>query len=183
MHRRCENPNDARWKHYGGRGIGIDPRWNDIHLFIEDMGLPAPKLTLDRIDNNGNYCKANCRWVPQSEQTRNCRRNRYLTARGKTQLLIDWARELGVSHRSISSRIDDSGWSVEDALTTPFVKGKHPSHPRRNREDYKYLTIKGVRAPLKLWAELAGVSDRIRTTLYARSLRGWSDADVILGRM
>ena len=55
MIRRCTNPDDAAWKHYGGRGIKVCERWMTFGNFLEDMGEPPENLTLDRTDNDGNY--------------------------------------------------------------------------------------------------------------------------------
>lgn len=74
MRSRCNNPNHPKYRFYGGRGITIDPAWNDYLMFLHDMG-PRPSLrhSVDRIDNNGNYCKSNCRWATQSQQLSNRR--------------------------------------------------------------------------------------------------------------
>lgn len=65
MKDRCYNPNRKSWKNYGGRGIQVCQRWRaDFLNFLEDMGKrPAINLSLDRINNDGNYEKDNCRWV------------------------------------------------------------------------------------------------------------------------
>lgn len=85
MHTRCEDPKHIGYRHYGGRGISIDPRWhktnpNGLENFVEDMGRRPidPKTqgykTLDRFpDPNGNYTKSNCRWATWSEQNSNKR--------------------------------------------------------------------------------------------------------------
>ncbi len=71
MWNRCTNPNCNRTKRYHGRGITIDPLWGDFMKFYEDMGPRPPDTTLDRIDNNGNYTKSNCRWADMLTQAHN----------------------------------------------------------------------------------------------------------------
>lgn len=71
---RCTNPKDPAYKNYGGRGIKVCGRWMDIANFIEDMGKrPSLEYSLDRINNNGNYEKSNCRWATDKEQSNNRR--------------------------------------------------------------------------------------------------------------
>lgn len=74
MKYRCNKPNNNRYKYYGGRGITYDPRWEDYDVFLADMGRKPPsppRYTLDRINNNGNYNKANCRWATYIQQNNN----------------------------------------------------------------------------------------------------------------
>lgn len=76
MIQRCENKNDKDYKYYGKRGIKVCPSWHNFVNFIEDMGWRKdPKTSIDRINNNGNYCKENCRWATKEQQMNNTRRN------------------------------------------------------------------------------------------------------------
>jgi hypothetical protein len=74
MRARCTNPNNSRWISYGGRGIKFDPTWNNFEQFVRDMGEAPNGLTLDRIDVDGDYTPANCRWATWVEQARNKRK-------------------------------------------------------------------------------------------------------------
>ena len=84
MMRRCLNSKDQSYKNYGGRGINIDKEWHIFNNFLKDM-LPSYKkgLTLDRIDNSGDYTKENCRWATRQEQLLNRRNNTNLEINGK----------------------------------------------------------------------------------------------------
>lgn len=84
MDRRCNNKNCREYKYYGGRGIKVCDRWHGafgFDHFLEDMGErpdetmvgKRKKWTLDRIDNNGDYCPKNCRWVTMKDQCKNRR--------------------------------------------------------------------------------------------------------------
>ena len=74
MRGRCNNPNDTNYENYGGRGIKVCERWDDFFNFLEDVGMKEhPELTLDRIENNGNYEPGNVRWATKYTQARNKR--------------------------------------------------------------------------------------------------------------
>lgn len=122
MIQRCTNPNNKNYHHYGGRGIKVCKRWKIFKNFLKDIGeSPTKNHTLDRIDNDGNYCKFNCRWTTQKEQNRNSRHNHLITHKEKTQCLIEWSEESGMPEHIIRWRLKH-GWSVEKALTTPVGK-------------------------------------------------------------
>jgi hypothetical protein len=116
---RCTNQNDQHWKNYGGRGIIICDRWKKFKNFLDDMGEVPIGLQIDRIDNDGNYCKENCRWTTPKENSRNKRSNYMITFNKKTQCISAWAEETGINKRTIRERLVRGHWSINKALTTP----------------------------------------------------------------
>lgn len=117
---RCTNPKDRAYKYYGARGIKVCKRWLDsFENFFDDMGESPLNLSLDRIDNNGDYCKNNCRWATKKEQAMNRRNTKFFTHNGKTLCMSDWSKELGGSKSLISFRINKLGWSLQKAVFTP----------------------------------------------------------------
>lgn len=99
MKARCLNPKSVSYKNYGARGISICHEWLSFKAFHEwaIANGYSDGLQLDRIDNDGDYCPSNCRWVTRAENARNTRTTHLITLNGKTQCATDWIKELGIS--------------------------------------------------------------------------------------
>ena len=97
MRDRCLNPNNPKYHRYGGRGITICKRWlDDFESFRSDMGMRPPGLSVDRIDNDGNYEPSNCHWGTSGEQSRNKSTNNVVTIDSKSMCIADWCHALDV---------------------------------------------------------------------------------------
>lgn len=131
MIHRCYNPIDKRYYTHGARGITVCDEWQldknhtgmkNFYKWAFNNGYQED-LTIDRIDNNGNYEPLNCRWADYFVQGNNKRNNHMITYNEKTQSLAQWSRECGIGSGTISNRIK-SNWSIEKALNTPVKKNK-----------------------------------------------------------
>lgn len=113
---RCSSDHKAHFSKYKARGINVCERWKHFEKFYADMGEIPQGMTIDRINNDGNYDSENCRWADKTTQARNRRYIRPLTAFGKTQLISDWAKEKGIKLTTLTMRLDAYGWTLERAL-------------------------------------------------------------------
>jgi hypothetical protein len=120
MRGRCTNPNIPMYYRYGGRGITICDEWGKFTPF-RDWALAngyTPDLTIDRINNDGNYEPSNCRWVGAWEQSINKSNNRVVTYRGVTAPLIVHVQRYGFNYDRVLGRLR-AGWDVVDAFERP----------------------------------------------------------------
>lgn len=119
MRHRCNDEKNKCYQRYGGRGIKVCEEWNKdfeaFHSWAVDNGYKTG-LTIDRIDNDGDYSPQNCRWSSAKEQARNRITNHKITAFGRTMLLSDWSAETGIKITTILGRIR-RGWSPEQAVS------------------------------------------------------------------
>ncbi len=123
--RRCNNVKCKDYPNYGGRGIRVCERWLDFRNFLEDMGDVPHKLTLDRIEVNGNYEPGNCRWATQKEQQNNRTNNRIFEYAGESLNVSQWAERYSIKSSLLNNRIYSLGWTIEKALSTPVsIKSK-----------------------------------------------------------
>jgi len=123
MKDRCHRLQATDFKNYGGRGIEVCAEWIDFVSFQKWAMAHGYQdgLTIERIDNNGNYEPRNCRWATRKEQGNNKRNNRSLSFAGQTMSIGEWAKRIGVNYKTLYTRFYQ-GWSVEKLLTTPTRK-------------------------------------------------------------
>lgn len=127
MKDRCTNPSYIEWQHYGGRGIRVCDRWlHSFETFLADVGpAPSPAHSLNRLCNDGHYEPGNIAWATRGEQLRNKSTNRRISFGGETLSLVEWAERTGLNQTTIRRRLDQYGYTVEEALTLP--KGARPA--------------------------------------------------------
>ena len=122
MKRRCYGKNTNAYCDYGGRGIKVE--WQSFEEFRGDMygsylehvaKYGERNTTIERMNNDGNYSKENCRWATQKEQVMSTRHNRYFTYKGKIMVMKDFAREYNVSYPTLAHRLD-RGMTIGEAL-------------------------------------------------------------------
>lgn len=128
MNDRCNNPNTRRYSRYGGRGIKVCREWSRESGFepFRDWALAHgydATFTIDRVDTNGAYGPANCRWSTQKEQASNRRTTVKITLNGHTKSLKQWCKEMGLNYGTIISRHQrgvslDRLFSKEDLRTS-----------------------------------------------------------------
>lgn len=111
---RCNKKNNPSYKNYGKRGIKC--LWKTFEQFYIDMGQPpSMSHSIERINNNGNYCKKNCKWATKQEQAINRRTAHLITYKNKTKNMKTWAIELNIPYKTLWYRIS-SGWPIEKAF-------------------------------------------------------------------
>lgn len=160
MRARCERESSDMYHCYGGRGIGVCEQWRENPRAFVDWALTngyEKSLSIERVDNDGNYSPENCRWATSMEQGSNTSRNRYLIFRGRRQTISQWERETGIPGANIQVRLDRCGWSIERALT---------EQPKRRKQ---LIYQAGVGRTANEWAKFAGVS---HSTILNRAAKG-----------
>jgi hypothetical protein len=115
MRSRCSDPKLQAYRHYGARGITVCDRWSSFEVFLADMGKCPPGHSIDRIDVNGNYEPANCRWADAHTQANNTRRSVRLVVDGVSRTVAEWARATGLGDKAIRGRLK-RGWTPERAV-------------------------------------------------------------------
>lgn len=120
MMSRCNKPNEIAYHNYGGRGIRVCDKWQEFIPFYNWAIASGynDELSIDRINNDGNYEPSNCKWSTRKEQANNKRNNIWLEYRGEVKTISQWSDICGIPRAIIGQRIR-AGWSVEKALIAP----------------------------------------------------------------
>ena len=121
MKSRCCNPNTKSYARYGGRGITVCDEWHTKFMCFYTWAIAngyEEHLTIDRIDNDGDYSPGNCKWSTRKEQNNNSSKNRKIEINGIVKNLQQWADFYGIDADALSGRIK-RGWSKEDYFIKP----------------------------------------------------------------
>lgn len=118
MMSRCYSKTDYHYERWGGRGIKVCEEWKGNYEAFKEWALShgyADDLTIERIDNDGDYCPENCKWITHKEQARNKRNNHYLTYNGQTKCLGEWCEIYGIPRTTLWNRVH-RGWTPKECL-------------------------------------------------------------------
>ena len=121
MKTRCFNSKSKMFEGYGARGISICDEWKDNFQAFYDWSMShgySDDLTIDRIDNDGNYEPSNCRWVTIKEQNNNRRSNHVVEIGDDRKTLQEWCEEYNISYQTVQDRLK-RGWNEIDAIIIP----------------------------------------------------------------
>ena len=113
---RCYYPKSPRYSQYGGRGIKVCERWHDYDNFCEDMGKRPEGLTLNRKDNDKDYCLENCEWTDKYTQMNNMSKNVYYDYEGEQKTLAEIARTNEIPYKSLWHQVHYNKLTVVDAV-------------------------------------------------------------------
>lgn len=121
MKDRCNNPKNKNYADYGGRGVKVCDRWQtDFSAFLADVGRrPSSELTLERIENDGNYEPGNVRWATRKEQKANQRPRKdaiTITVNGNAYLLHVAAKTFGINYQTLYHRVKSQKLSGDEAI-------------------------------------------------------------------
>jgi len=122
MKERCYNSKNSSFKRYGGRGVTVCDEWRNDYSAFHEWALRngyKPGLTIERVNNDGDYCPENCVWADRRAQARNRSTNHILKYRGKNYTLAEASELSGLDHSTLIGRLS-RGWSVKDAIEKPL---------------------------------------------------------------
>lgn len=148
MKSRCYNQNADHYDRYGGRGIVVCEEWKNDFVSFKLWAMYngyQDDLTIDRIDNDGNYEPSNCRWVTMEQQGNNRKGNYIIEYNGESHTLSEWSKKTGIKVITLWDRINLLGWPIELALTT------------KNANE-KLIEYNGVKHNIRQWAGILHIN-------------------------
>jgi hypothetical protein len=164
MKQRCKNTNHQSYTYYGERGVTVCKEWEidfmSFYNWANENGYEE-HLTIDRIDNDGNYEPSNCRWATYKEQASNKSDNNRIEIDGVVKNVTQWSEFHNINRSTLNRRISE-GWDKKDY----FIK--------LNR---RYIEINGVVKTMAQWARFYGIK---YVTLKRRVYAGWDKKDYCL---
>jgi hypothetical protein len=124
MKYRCSNKRYKGYSRYGGRGIRLCLEWqNPINFYNWAIGHGyTEELQIDRINNDGDYCPENCRWVTAKQNGCNRSDNKRIVFQNKSLTYSEWERQFNLPPGTVSHRVNHQHWDVIKAITTPLRK-------------------------------------------------------------
>lgn len=137
MRQRCYNSNVKNYHRWGGRGITVCKEWKESFISFYKWAMNngyRRGLTLDRRNNNGNYCPSNCRFVTHKRQVRNTSKTKKVKWGKKIIPLADLCEKYKMPSHIVNGRINDN-WDLKKALTTQNLKGKYHLHKKKPKKD------------------------------------------------
>ena len=171
MKNRCKLKSNISYKYYGGRGIRVCDEWESDFMAFYQWAINngyKKGLSLDRIDNDGNYCPENCRWVDRIKQNSNRRANVFITHNGETHTVAEWSRITGINMQTMLGRIK-SGWPVDEIFGAKHIKNTDGmSNKPIKTAVYKEGVLIGVFKSQTSAAEALNIDQ----TIISRRLRG-----------
>ena len=146
MKRRCKNSDRPNYKNYGGKGIRVCQEWENSFDSFREWALNngySDDLSIDRIDNDGNYEPSNCRWATAKEQANNKRNNLHIKYKGETRTLAQWCEVFGLERNVVAMRIYRDNIPFEEAI-------------KKGNRVKRLLTYKGKTQSISEWTKELG---------------------------
>lgn len=160
MKQRCVNQDLNYYDRYGGRGVSVCDEWMEFEAFAMWAMENGYKddLSIDRINVDGNYEPKNCKWSTDVQQQRNKRNNHFITIKGETKTIAEWAEISGLPYKTLQRRIYTG--CKEEHLLSPIGS------------QYKHIEINGEKKPLSVWAKEAELPYSTIKRRYEKGIRG-----------
>lgn len=133
--KRCKCEKTNSFENYGGKGVRVCKEWEESFESFMKWALAngfEEKLTIDRIDPNGDYCPENCRWITIKDQENNRSNNVYYEYNGECLTIPQLAEKYGINKRTLFWRINSKNMSIKEAIETPIDTSRNQSSAKKH---------------------------------------------------